>query len=314
MPVAGRVFRINDETLALGPILVDLPIIGEPDPILGTSHWSGLTVDVTFSAAILPFVNVTMIRSATTASDGSFSVPSDVPPQFGNLPWQVSLIVTSGVPLYRSAPMPLAQATSKSLNIWLFPQILPTSSGVSAGTISGLLAGGNLPGTTTITSAPAAHPGTGLEIQFSEPGAFGIANQVHIDFGVTISPDKSSNLSNFLDIGITFANIGIDFPTSLFKSYNDIYQIIQSQVAQAGGSMNASVLAKLEQQVQQVKLPVGTVTAAMASDFVTEDVSVTFTDVSFPNQHTWLIGDVKDPTIVLAANPCIGYPRNLIGG
>lgn len=50
------------------------------------------------------------------------------------------------------------------------------------------------------------------------------------------------------------------------------------------------------------------VTPAMAQKFFTQDVSVTFTNISFVN-YTWGIGATNDKTIVMNADLCIGFPR-----
>jgi hypothetical protein len=39
-------------------------------------------------------------------------------------------------------------------------------------------------------------------------------------------------------------------------------------------------------------------------------VSVVFFGIGYPHKHSWKIGDTTDETIVLTANPCIGFPRN----
>lgn len=298
MPLSGRVFKVEN-ALALVPIL-----LGDIPPLFGFSPWSGATVTATLSAQIL-FFEISITRSATTAADGSFSISSDIPSEFASYPFQASLAVSSGVPLYRSDPIPLPTATSGKLNFWLFPDSLPTSDGVTAGSISSLI-GSSLPGSTSISSSPAGLHFSGI----SEPGVFGISNQVQIDFGLTITPDTSTNLQSFLDPSITFANINIDFPTSLFTSYNDILQMLQEKIAGAGSSMNSAVLAKMEGILETDDH----VTPATAQKFLTQEVSVTFMDVTFPNQHTWGIGDTSDPTVVIAANPCLGFPRILTPG
>src|SRR5215469_10896190 len=204
MRLTGRVFRVQDAA-ALAPIM-----LGDIPPLFGFAPWGDVTVTATLSASIA-FLELTITGSANTAADGSFSIPSDIPSEFAGLQWQAVLAVTASMPLYRCAPIPLQTATSGALNLLLFPDLLATTDGVTAGTISNLIAG-SLPASTSISSSP-----VGLHLSgINEDGV--LPNQVHIDFGVTITPDTSTNLQNFLDPSITFANISIDFPTSIVES------------------------------------------------------------------------------------------------
>jgi hypothetical protein len=299
MPLTGRVFRIQNAK-ALAPIILGIP------PLFGFVPFSDVTVTAVFTAN-LGLIQLTFTSSANTAADGSYSIPSDLPSGLSGLPWQASLTVTASMPLYRCAPIPLQEATSGALNLWLFPDLLPTTDGVRAGSISSLLTSdASLLAGASITSTP-----TGLHFSgISDPGVGGWPNQVHIDFTVTLTPDMSTNLQNFLDPSITSPVINIDFPTSVVESNSDVLKQLQSAVAGAGASMNATVLSLMESILETQD----NISAAAAQKFFTEQVSVTFMNVLFPTNHTWGIGDTGDKTVVIAGNPCIGFPRILTPG
>jgi hypothetical protein len=66
------------------------------------------------------------------------------------------------------------------------------------------------------------------------------------------------------------------------------------------------------QDILQSPPPDGeSLSASMAADFLS-DVSVTFYDIGYPIAYYWGIGDTSDNTIVLVANPCIGFPRETL--
>jgi hypothetical protein len=235
--------------------------------------------------------------TATVAGDGSFALsdPAPVVVESG-FPVRVSLSVTAGVQVYRSGYIPLAEAQFKELNLWLYVDQLPTSDGISAGTISQQVGGAGLPDNTTINAGGPY----GLHFTGSE-------GQVNIDFNIGIAPDTSPNLNDFLDLSVIAWNINVDWPTSWFTSAPDVLNQIKSGIAAAGSKVNQAVLQRMEGILRSEE----GLTASMASDFLS-DVSVTFSGVGYPTSHSWGIGDTSDDTIVLAANPCIGFPRETL--
>ncbi len=48
-------------------------------------------------------------------------------------------------------------------------------------------------------------------------------------------------------------------------------------------------------------------TRAQVDNFVTEELSITFMDVAFPNNHSWSIRNDRDMTIVFIGDPCLGH-------
>jgi hypothetical protein len=306
MPLTGRVFKVTDQ-LALLPIL-----LGDFPPVFGYGPWTGVTVNAAYIVQIeIPpslTVDVTIASdSGTTDNAGSFSVSSDVQNPFPNLQVWVALTVSSGTPLYRSNLVPLQDINTGQLNLWLFPDTLPSSDGITAGTISQLLSQANLPASTMLTTSPA-----GLDLSgITESGPSPLpSDQIHInDLGIAIAPDSSPDLQSFVDISIRSSNISIDWPTSWFVSANDVLQQIQPLLGQAASSMNSSVLTKMEGILESQD----NVSPAMAEKFFTQEVSVTFTNVSFSN-YTWGIGATGDNTIVMTADPCIGFPRTVTPG
>lgn len=293
--LAGRVFKVKDE-LALIPVL-----LGDIPPLLGFAGWGGITVSTTYWVQFPPFEVTLPIfsGSATTTANGSFSIPSDI-----SSPWEgyevlVTLVVSSGVPLYRSAFVPLEQVSTGQLNFWLFPYPLPSSDGITAGTISSDLSS-SLPAGTTLTTSAA-----GLDLAGINETAISLfPDQIHVDFGVAVTPDSGPDLADFVDVSIRYADINIDFPTSVVVSNNQVLQAIQSAIAGAAGTLNATVLTKMEGIIESQL----SVSAAEAQKFFTQEVSVTFSNVIF-SDHSWGIGDTSDNTVVMTANPCIGFPR-----
>ena len=245
------------------------------------------------TTASTPFVTAYGPESSITGQDGSFSLADQPFPS-------VWLTVTSRVPLYRSGGIPHRQALSSELDIWLFPDTLPTSDGITAGTVSQQLSGRGFPGNTIIDSGAALTGSAGLTFAGSE-------GQVSLAFGINITPDLSQDLQTFLDINLNGWHINVGFPTDLGESADDVLNSIRSGLGTAATGLNATVL----QQMQTILEAQEGLTASMAMTFLTQDVSVTFMDVNFPNQHSWGIGDTSDKTIVLTADPCIGFPRNL---
>jgi hypothetical protein len=306
MPLTGRVFKVQDQ-LALVPIL-----LGDFPPVFGYAPWTGVTVNAAYivQIEITPILTIDFTissSSGTTDSAGSFAVSSDVQNPFEGLQVWVALTVSSGVPLYRSNLVPLQDINAGQLNLWLFPDSLPSSDGITAGTISRQLSQANLPASTMLSSGPA-----GLDLSgITESAGFPFPpDQIHIiDLGIAIGADSSPDLQSFVDVSIRSSNISVDWPTSMFVSANDVLQKIQPYISEAASSMNSNVLTRMENILESQD----NVTPAMAEKFFTQEVSVTFTNVNFSN-HTWGIGDTGDDTIVMTADPCIGFPRTVTPG
>src|SRR5215469_8515247 len=173
LSLTGHVFRITNARAAFGPILFG----DEQAPTVGFTPWVGVTVTATYYLAGAG-TDFGFSLVAFTAPDGSLSITDlDPNPAAQNFPFdRVSLTVEFGfqgfgVPLYRSPVMSLLQAAAKELNIWLYPDIVPASDGVTAGAISQQVNSLGLPGNTTILSLP----GAGLQF-------FGSQGQVNMEF------------------------------------------------------------------------------------------------------------------------------------
>jgi hypothetical protein len=120
-------------------------------------------------------------------------------------------------------------------------------------------------------------------------------------------PDTSFELNTFLDLALSSWNINVGWPADWCTNADDILAEIVRGLQSAAGSMNASVLTKLEQAFAEMEsLPV-----SVANAFLNTDVSVTFMDLTFPTQYTWPASNTTDPTVVIAGDICIGYPRHL---
>ena len=288
MTLNGHVYYVTDVTEAFTPV-----ILGDNLPTSGFEAWPGAIVTATYYWPIFGLLPL-WATSATVAGDGSFEL-APPPGEFAALVDTVSLKVTAGPPVYRSGYISLAEAQSRELDIWLYPDTLPTADGISAGAVSQVVNGQGLPGNTTLTA------GGPYGLNFS-----GSEGQVSLEFNIVVAPDTSPDLDDFLDLSINGWDINVGWPTSWFESADDVLNKILSGIAGAGGSMNSAVLARMETILENQD----GLSAQLAANFLNNDVSVTFYGVGYPNHHSWNIGDTSDRTIVLVANPCIGFPRN----
>ena len=293
----GHVFRVTDAKQAFTRV-----ILGDQTPTSGYAPWVGLTVTATYYLA--GNASFTTMSVAFTGPDGSFSIfdPDPDIPGEPPLPFDsVSLTVEFGfqgfgVPLYRSPVMPIQQAAAKELNIWLYPDTVPASDGITAGTISQQLSSIGLPGDTLII----IRPGAGLQF-------YGSQGQVDAMFLVSLSADWSPDLATFVDLNLSEWDITVGFPTDIFASAGDVLNGLRSALVQAGNSINPAVLSKMESILEaQEGLP-----PSLAQEFLTTFTSVTLMTVnSANNNYGWSIGNTSDSTVVLTANPCIGWPRD----
>jgi len=297
MSLDGYVYRITDAKAFFTPI-----ILGEGPPSDGKSYepWPGLNVLASYFARFFFVIWDAENILRLTAEDGSFSIPDPDPfllsQLFGSSEQLYASIYVSarGSPRYRSGIFQLSEGEGRLLNIYLYPDTLNVSDGITAGEVSTTLASAGLPGNTTITASP-----SGLSFQGSH-------GQVSLKFGVSLQPDTSLNLSDFIDLSLTSWNINVDWPTSWFESADDVLASIRSGLQGAATNVNSAVLEKMEGIVEaQEGLP-----PALAQEFFTSKVSVTFMDVYYPNHFTWGIGDKTNPTPAIVADPCIGYPRD----
>jgi hypothetical protein len=289
MPLVGHVYYITDASEAFVPV-----VLGDQVPTTGFVPWPGSTVEVTYYWEMFGFLPSTWSTTATAGSDGSFQL-ADPPAQVEESAGHVSLTVSSGVTVFRSGYVLAAEARSKELDMWVYVDRLPESDGISAGTISQQVNGQGLPGNTTITAGGPY----GLNFNGSE-------GQVSMNFNIWIAPDTSPDLGDFLDLSINGYDINVGWPTSIFESADDVLNKIKAGIAASGSSINTAVLTRMEGILEAQE----GLTTSMASNFLNNDVSVVFYGVGYPAAHSWNIGNTADGTIVLTANPCIGFPRN----
>ena len=294
MSLEGAVYRITDAKSFFTPI-----VLGSGPPTTGFEPWPGVTVGASLYGKMLFFVVDYENLYTTTNSSGRFLIddpPTNLLNFFGgyNEAYLSLLLWDGNRPIYRSGVFSLAEGDQRELNIYLFPDTLAVSDGIGAGDVSGVLGNSGLPGNTQITASP-----SGLSFQGSE-------GQVSLQFGISIQPDTSNDLNAFLDLTLASWNINVDWPTSWFKSADDVLNDLRSGLAGAASSVNTAVLAKMETIIEtEDGLP-----SSLAETFFNNDVSVTFMDVWYPNNHSWGIGDKDDSTVVVMADPCIGYPRD----
>jgi hypothetical protein len=302
---SGHVYKITDPTSFF------LPILGgqQGPPQQGYQPWSGLEVRTWSVNDLIPIPLPG--GSAQTQADGSFGITQPPPNATvpGGTPSDVRfmLLVTEGSfpyrPLYRSdLSLSVGRAETTELNIYLLPETIDAKNGITAGNVSTVLKGSALPGNTQITASP-----SGLSFSGSQSGA-------DVKFGISIVPDRSFNLSTFLDLALSSWNIHVGWPADWCTNADDILVEISTGLQGAAGSMNAAVLTDMEKFfAAQEGIPLGTGGAipSIVKTFFNSDVSVTFMDVTFPTQHTWSISNTTDSTVVVTGDLCVGYPRHL---
>jgi hypothetical protein len=297
--LTGHVYRITDPGKFFLPILA-----GQGPPKEGYQPWSGLEVRTWSVNDLLPipFPGGT----AQTGADGGFAITQTPPnPVLGGGTGQPSdirfaLLVSEATfpyrPLYRSdLSLSVEAAETTELDVWLLPESIDVADGATAGDVSGVVHDSGLPGNTRITASP-----SGLSFSGSDSGA-------DVTFGISLTPDTSFDLTALLDLRLSSWDIHVGWPADWCTNADDILAEIVRGLQDSAASMNASVLAKLEQAfADHESLPVSTVRSFFASD-----ASVTFMDVSYPTPYTWPLSNTTDETVVIAGDICIGYPRHL---
>lgn len=290
---SGHVYQVNakDELQFLSAILN-----GQAPPQQSYAPWPGLEVNTWSVNDLLPIP--VPGPSTVTQADGSFAITQ--PPATATVPGgtpsdvRFGLIVTEGSfplrPLYRSdLSLSVGGAEATELNIWLLPYMIGTDEGLSAGSVSSVLKGSGLPGNTHIMANA-----SGLSFSGSHLG-------VDLKFGISIVPDTSFDLATYLDLLLSSWNIHVGWPADWCTNADSILVEIVQGLQEAATSMNQTVLKNIE---SDAPLP-------SPAKFFSSIVSVTFMDVTYPNQHTWSISNTSDSTVVITGDLCIGYPRSL---
>ena len=286
MSIKGRVNQITDPLGFFGPILA-----GEGVPATGSAPFRGQAFTVTLAGAIqVPGAAITPISSiSTTAStvDGSFAFAMN-PPSATSIALSVSL---HGQPLYRSAFFPLNLSPADA-EIYLYQPTVPASANFTAGQMSKLIAGNGLPGNTVLSTTP-----WGLSVSGSQ-------SQAHLQFGIQITPDTSHDLGVFVDLALNGWNIHVGWPESWCKSADSILSTIRSGLQKSDSSANQAILADVQQALEgpPLQLPQAVVTALLAA------VTLQFSSLVFPTNHTWPLSNQSDTTAVLVPQLVLGYP------
>lgn len=295
MPINGQVYLIINPVAFFEPIVLSG---GAPSTgfaiVEGYSFTATMTLFFTLGG-VTPFSFSFVSASVTSASDGSFTLPDppNLPAQFGVLDIQMAITLSqTGVQFYRSQLFPYQNA-GKGLKIYLYTPTLPQSDGFSAGQVSSALANQSLPGNTTLTASS-----SGLGVAGSE-------SQANIEFGVLVVPDTSPNLNLFFDLSLNSWDISVGWPDDWCESPDDILNSIRSGLQTADSDANGFVQSHLSTILQgsPFDLTPGEATTLL------NNVSVQFTAVSFPNQHSWALSNQNDGTIVIFPQLVIGFPR-----
>jgi hypothetical protein len=184
-------------------------------------------------------------------------------------------------------------ALDQPINLFLFQPRVPTTNAITAGQISENLSGSGLPGNTKLTSNA-----SGLSIAGSKEGA-------HIQFGVSVVPDTSFNLSLFVDLALNGWNIHVGWPADLCESANDVLKKIRKSLQTSDTSVNAAVLSNIESALTSPPENLNSDLAATLLGLI----STQFTSVMILNNYTWPLKDTTDDTLILFAQPVFGFPR-----
>jgi hypothetical protein len=196
------------------------------------------------------------------------------------------------LPIYRSEFFPYVDLQNE-LNIYLYQPPFPTSDGISAGQVSGVLAGHSLPGNTTLSASSA-----GLNVAGSE-------SQINLKFGVQVIPDTSPNLGIYFDLILNGYNIHVGWPEDMCKSAGDILNSIKSGLQTAGSAANGVVQSQLTGILEATPF---NLSSGEVSNLL-QNVSIQFCQVLFPTNHSWPLSNTSDPAIVIWPVPVLGYPR-----
>jgi hypothetical protein len=317
MPINGHVYQVTDAAECFGGML-----LGGPDtpPTAGFEPWAGIQVQLNLWANVRGFLGLILefmdlegeaSRVTTTAADGSFSFPDlsggqlDAIAAWAGKPGGEALSVQVWViqgtfpfqVMYRSGlSITLDEAEGKELNIWLLPYSLPEKDGISAGTISGVMAGSSLPENTSITASP-----SGLWFSGSAGGIDG-------QFGIGVTPDWSSDLDSYFDLTLLSWNIDVGWPADWCTSAHHVLGEIRAGVQNAASGVNTAVSNKIISILEQ-NYP--SISEEDIGNFVSNDVSITFTNLAYPGiPYTWLASNKSDGTIVLTAQPVIAWPTS----
>jgi len=242
-----------------------------------------------------------------TGKDGSFSLPEtpkSIQGKHGKASF-VMLKVTNGVPIYRTTYMPVHEAQSRSLDIWVYIPTEAQQQGISAGFISQQLnsvsAGGEGLPSNTLISAGGQDAAYGINF-------VGSSAEVRLIFNVWIAPATGSDIRDYFNLTVNGWDVNVYFPDTLFISASDIANALVHGIPAADGSVSAGVVGTLANDL--VGLADGLITLDQAKNFFGNDVTVTFANIAYPAQlHSWGLSDTSDTTIILTATPAIAFPQ-----
>jgi hypothetical protein len=288
MSIKGTVYLVTNTIEFFLPLVLT---VGGKAPTTGFAPSnSPYVAKLTFSGGFFGIFQFSFFTNVNTA-DGTFefNIPDLTP--FGLKLVALSLSLYN-VPIYRSEHFAYSDL-SRELNIYLYQPRLPSSDGITAGQVSSALSGHGLPGNTSLTASS-----SGLSITGSKSGA-------HLQFGVAIVPDTSPNLSLFFDLLLNGWNIHVGFPADLCESANDVLNSIRSGLQSADSAANGVVQSQLMTILQGTPL---NLSSGEASNLL-QNVSIQFSQVSFPANHNWALSNKSDTTVVISPTPVIGYPR-----
>jgi hypothetical protein len=295
--INGTVFLITNPKEFFAPLLLE---VGGAAPTSGFETVdSPLVITMTIFGSLpgLPFVIPFSFSGALDTTNGTFSV--EIPNAINAFSPQSAAMSISlyDWPVDRSAsfgyfPTDYKTGRLQALSIYLYQPSLPTSDGISAGQISSVLSGHQLPGDTTLSSNS-----NGLNVVGSE-------GPTNLQFGIAITPDTSPNLGVYFDLALNGYNINVGWPESWCESANDVLNSIKSGLQTAGSAANNVVQSQLMTILQAAPL---NLTATEANNLL-KNVSIQFESVSFAD-YSWALSNKSDPTIVISPGPILGYPQ-----
>ena len=290
MSITGQINLVTNPTAFFGQVLT-----GAKKPATGFEPAKSGGFSVILLGNLPGPVPAPVSAPATVnAATGGFAFPTLPTPAQGFGPGDmVSLHVTShNTPFYRSAPFPLSHADA-GLDIFVYQPVIPASDGISAGLISKGLTGQSLPPDTKLTANP-----WGIGVAGDQSGA-------DVQFGISLVPDQSSNLSLFFDMQLHNWNIHVGFPADCKYSADGILATIKSALQTSGSAANALAATTIAKAFEgpPLNLP-ATITAQLLAA-----ISIQFMSLPLPNAHTWPLANTTDPTIVITPQLALGFPR-----
>jgi hypothetical protein len=227
--------------------------------------------------------------STTVKPDGSFEFVNSLPP--GAPTEAVQLTVSlHNTPMYRTETFHLSD-TAKPMNVYLFQP--NSSTGITAGQVSQGLAKVGLPDNTVLSAK------SGLI------GVVGSQSGADITFNVSVVPDTSHILTNFVDLALGHYDIHVGFPADCSLNADGVLAKIKASLGTADSAANQIILGVILKALGQPPLNLPSQTGQK----LLNAVSIQFSHLTFPLNVSWPLSNQTDTNVVIVPQVVIGWPR-----